>query len=522
MDEVKSIIADLSLDIKVLLLIFSHADMHIYTAENLFIDHYMESELIRTINNVEYPPEMQTNDIIAENARLYKLCEEEMTARGCPFFIDNQYTKILKPKQIEECYINFSLIPDGVHDFVVPVTMNGNGFKAGYDDLAVFYAGCIAARVPDIMNEEYMGSAGYFGRNLWILTAGTLSKTVYDCGSQNPIPITIDECALNMMNGRFYYRDANRTTLRILKKTDTHLIGETLYFRSPCTCNLNEDCCHVCYGTQALHIGDLPNGFIYTTETMTKDINQKILSAKHLLRTNTEKIEYNTAFEKYFDIISSNVVPKDDKRFDIYIPEDYQDNISDNLTFYIGKDMVPIVISHYANIYIPDNVIDKAKPVTIDDVNYYKITSTKLMDLDGVLCIVTPVNIMMTAKYMDMMRLFESNVTKYEKIEDAVVYLMHLLDGLIPIYSTHGEIMLGKLLRRVDNELLRPDWLVPDQQYRIMRVKTALQNIEGISAGLASEQTAHHLKHSIFDKRNAIKRVGPSSFIDFLCGEETL
>lgn len=518
--EVQRVLARMSLDLKELLLVFDQADMQVFTAENLFLDHYRDSEIIREINNTEYPPGMQTSEIVEENARRYKILEEEMLKRNHPFFVDNKYTKLIKPKQMEELFINFSQIPDGQD--IIPVIMNGNGFKAGYHDMAVLYAGAIAARVPDMMNEEYMGSAGYFNRNLMILTYGTISKTVYDCGSRNPIPITIDEVALDMMDGRFYYNQKNDGILRVFHKSDKHLLGNRLWFRSPCTCNLNEDCCHVCYGTKALKVGDLNGGFIYTTELMTSRVSQNILSAKHLLKTNAEKIEFSENFDKYFTVESSAVIPKDEKRFDIYIREDYQDEISESLTIYIGKDLEPVVISHYTNIHIPERILDKAKDVMIDDITYHKITSHKIIEMDGVFCNITPINIMMTQKYMNIMKLFENEITKFDKVEDVVVALMHLLNGIIPIYSTHGEIIIGHLLRDVDNRILRPNWLVEDQKYQILRLKTALQNIEAATTAIAFEQTRHHLLHSIFDERNQINRVGIRSFSDIQFGEYIL
>ena len=516
--EVQKILARMSLDLKELLLVFDQADMQVFTAENLFLDHYRDSEIIRYINDTEYPAGMQTSEIVEENARRYKILEEEMLKRNHPFFVDNKYTKLIKPKQMEELYINFSQIPDGQD--IIPVIMNGNGFKAGYHDMPVLYAGAIAARVPDMMNEEYMGSAGYFNRNLMILTYGTISKTVYDCGSVNPLPITIDEVALEMMDGRFYYKHKGDGILRVFHKTDTHLLGEKLWFRSPCTCNLNEDCCHVCYGTKALKVGDLKGGFIYTTELMTSRVSQNILSAKHLLKTNAEKIEFSDNFDKYFMVESSTVIPNDEKRFDIYIREDYQDDISESLTLYIGKDLEPVTISHYANIHIPEALLDKCKDVVFDDVTYHKITSHKVIEMGGVFCNITPINIMMTQKYMNIMKLFENEITRFEKVEDAVVALMHLLHGIIPIYSTHGEIIIGHLLRDVNNRILRPNWLVEDQKYQILRLKTALQNIESPTTAIAFEQTRHQLLHSIFDERNRINRVGVRSFSDYQFGED--
>jgi hypothetical protein len=253
--KIQETMAFMSLQLKQLTSIFSQADLQVFSAENLFLDHYMNSEIVRKINNTEYPPDMQTADIVKSNAEAYKILEQEMMDRGNPFFVDSKYAKIVKPKQMEELYINFAQIPDGKD--IVPVIMNGNGFKAGYHDKPVFYAASIAAKVPDLMNDRWMGDSGYFNRNMMMLTYGTISKTVYDCGSRNPIPITVDDVVLDMMNGRFYMNAKNDGILHVLHKSDRHLIGKRLWFRSPCTCNLNEDCCHVCYGTIATRVGDL-------------------------------------------------------------------------------------------------------------------------------------------------------------------------------------------------------------------------------------------------------------------------
>jgi hypothetical protein len=94
--------------------------------------------------------------------------------------------------------------------------------------------------------------------------------------------------------------------------------------------------------------------------------------------------------------------------------------------------------------------------------------------------------------------------------------------GVIPILSTHGEILIGHHIRSMENRLLRPNWLVPNQKYQIMRLKTVLQNIESFATAMSFEQTKHHLYHSIFDERNEINRVGARSFSDYIFGSETL
>lgn len=518
--EIQEIMARMSLDLKEQSLVFGQADMQIFCAENLFLDHYMESEIVREINNTEYSSDMQTAEIVEENARRYKILEKEMTKRGNPFFIDSKYAKIVKPKQMEELYINFSQIPDGKE--IVPIIMNGNGFKAGYHDLEVFYGGAVAAKVPDLMNDRWMGDAGYFNRNLMILTYGTISKTVYDCGSRNLIPITIDESALRMMNGRYYQRTKHDGILRIFHKDDRSLLGKRLWFRSPCTCNLNEDCCHVCYGTIALQVGQLKGGFIYTTELMTSRVSQNILSAKHLLKTDAEKIDFSENFEKWFTLNSSTVYPKDEKKFDLYIREDYFDNISDSLTLYCGKDMEEVTIGHYSDIAIPDYVFSKAKKVEINEILYYKISSFKVIESGGELCNITPINISVIARYMNIMKFFTSHASKMNSIEEAVVTLMRLLDGLIPIFSVHGEIIIGHLLRDINNKVKRPNWLNEDEPYQILPLKTALGASESATTSLAFERAGNQLLQSIFDLRNEINRVGVRAFSDYMFGEANI
>lgn len=515
--EIQTIMARMSLDLKEQTAIFSQADLQIFTAENLFLDHYMESEIVREINDTEYPPDMQTVDIVANNASKYKILEQEMMKRGNPFFIDSKYAKIVKPKQMEELYINFSQIPDGRD--IIPVIMNGNGFKAGYHDKPVFYAASIAAKVPDLMNERWMGESGYFNRNMMMLTYGTISKTIYDCGSRNPIPITVDDTVLHMMQGRFYMKNKNDGILHVLNKNDRDLIGQTLWFRSPCTCNLNEDCCHVCYGTIATQVGDLEGGFIYTTELMTSRVSQNILSAKHLLKTDAERVEFSTNWDKWLQMYSSNVYPLDEKRFNIMIREDYHNNLSESLTFYMGKDMEEVTVSNYADIHIPSQVLDKMKRVEIDDVTYLQTTNFKVVESGGALCEITPVNISVISKYMDIIKFFNSGIAKYDNIADAVVSLMNILHGLIPIFSVHGEIIIGHLIKDIDNRMMRPNWLNDNEPYQIVTVKTALDNSESAMTAVAFEKTSDQLLRSVFDARNEINRVGVRSFSDFMFGE---
>ena len=513
-------ISDLSMSLKEILKTFAEASMIILTAENLFLDHYMESEIVRNINNTYYPHTVQPSEVIEQNAEKYKKLAAEMFRRGNPIFVMNEYTKLLKPKQIEESMINFGLNPDGKK--LVTLNLNGNGCWGGYYELSVLYAAAIGARVPDLMNTEKMGGAGYFSRNLMILTYGTLAKIVFDCGSVNKLKVDIDEVTLNMYDGRYYTEKEDSDVIRTFHKTDRSMLGKTLWFRSPCTCNLTEDVCHTCYGTIGLNVGDLEGGFIYTTEIATSRISQNILSAKHILKADAKKVEFSSNFDKYFEFEASTVYPVDDKTFDIYIPENYQDDISECLTIYIkkGKGLEAVTISNYSSAYISDDLIDKCKEVEIDELNYYKISSSKILDTDdGILCSITPINVMATQKYENIKQLIENELPKITNMEEAVDKLNHYTYGIIPTLAAHNELIIGRHLRKPDNLLLKPNWLNPHEPYKMLRLRSALENIEAISTALSFEKPYEQLHKKIFDERNKINRVGPHSFADFTYGQ---
>ena len=129
---------------------------------------------------------------------------------------------------------------------------------------------------------------------------------------------------------------------------------------------------------------------------------------------------------------------------------------------------------------------------------------------------------MQTQRYMEIMNLIETGITRYNNISDVVETLSHLTYKIIPILSVHNEIIISHLIRSTENKLLRPDWTQPNPSYELVRLKTALTNHESVTVALAFEQTRHHILHAIFNERNQINRVGPRSFEDYLFGIDTL
>lgn len=159
--------------------------------------------------------------------------------------------------------------------------------------------------------------------------------------------------------------------------------------------------------------------------------------------------------------------------------------------------------------------------MTVDDVNYFKINSEKIAEI-GNLCEIIPINKMGTQKYMNMMHFFEHGIAKYDNIEQAVIDANQLMWKTIKVLSTHIEVLIGSLVRSKENKMEKPNWLIPDTEYMILRVKDGLKYNDSVTTSLSFENPKQQLSTSLFDERNTMEFVGARSATDYMFGEDYL
>src|SRR5699024_3238761 len=98
------------------------------------------------------------------------------------------------------------------------------------------------------------------------------------------------------------YLNKETNTYRQLIETDYDMIGKTLDFRSPTTCAGGErGICHTCYGHLAsqntnIHIG------ISSALKLSESNYQLMMSAKHMLDTQTNLVKFNDEFDDFFTL----------------------------------------------------------------------------------------------------------------------------------------------------------------------------------------------------------------------------
>lgn len=192
----------------------------------------------------------------------------------------------------------------------ISTPINNNYLTGNLGSILKYYTNNISGRKAAITNHEFMGPGGYLLILVALLSAQVkLSKTVTDCNTVNPIPLTIkSEEHLKSLDGR-RYRFSQLDPYKILDADeDKDLIGKTLWFRSPITCAAPDGVCRECYG-ELYHTNiDLHSAGCYAAFTEFNPIVQGLLAAKHFQGTSSKMIDFGKEFEKYMLIATTDII----------------------------------------------------------------------------------------------------------------------------------------------------------------------------------------------------------------------
>lgn len=506
-----------------------------------FIDQYENNEEIKNMMEIEFDEHKQPCEIEEELSRLQKREIEIYTSQE-----DNPIGVILnagtgiKHKQFAEFTISQGLKPS-IDGETIPITINNSILIRGSSTPSYLYLGGLGSRKSLIMNKKVMGKAGYFGK-MTALLARTLSMSteIHDCGSKHLVAYKISSKAhLTKLSGKYYKLNMNDHGYKLLKKSDVDLIGKTIYCRSAVTCALGDKVCPICLGKIAEINHDIADGIsVYSSEEISKVVNQMILSTKHLLTTVSEEIKFNKDFYKFFNLVTGEITPNvlNNKYVDyienyaIYIPESsinkneqqdydslYNTSIS-NGVFYIRniKDSsvedIEIRAESGNELYLSE--------VCIELMNLHKDKLIHFSDLDDNIKLfeVTIMNKELTKPLYELMALLNKKSTEFSDCKDITSineFCQRLLDILIDsgikANVVAGELITNRLIRSMEDEYERPDfndeYLDP---YSIIPIKMALIKNKSPMIGIAFEDIKKQLLSTdLYDKRNSESYIDP-------------
>lgn len=504
-----------------------------------FADMYSSNTEIRDIMETKFDESLQPYEI---EAQLKELQNREMQIyKDLP---DNELGAILrsatgvKPKQFTEFTIAGGLKPT-IDGYTIPEVIQNSILIGGLDRPSYFYIDAGGANKSLIMNKRVMGSAGYFGKLVSLLTRTlSMDTEISDCGNPHLIEIELKtNTHLKRCDGKYFKVNKDDIDYSVLNyEKHKHLVGKKIYIRSAITCGLGNHVCAKCIGIQALTNADIANGVsTFYSEEVTKVVEQNILSTKHLLETFSEIIKFNDNFYKFFTLIGGEIMP-------VLQVED-EDKDIDDYAIYINPDDINKVDEYeddsLFNNFLPDakfvirninNPKEEDIPIELEDKELF-ISKDVMKDIyknngyiyfselneDMKLFEINIQNKELTKPLYDLMDLINKKKDNDNETIDTMLqqFLDLMVTAKISASIVAGEVIINRLIKDVNDPYVRPDFsqeIMP--KYQIKTVKNALTKNKSPLIGLSSE----NLKKQLLDDELYTTRY-EESYIDPLFKE---
>lgn len=487
--------------------------------EDSFIKLSNENERFNEIIHTKIPDNMQPKEV--ENY-LDSLMHEEVQImkdnENCLQDVVMSGTGI-KIEQLRECSISGGLKSDLLGN-TIPLPINSNFIVGGLNNIRDYYLDAQAARKPLIANKEKMGDSGHMSLLLKLSAAGIYINDEQDCHTHHTVRLYINnEKFLKKVAGR-YYRLEGQRNFKILKSTDTHLIGRHILLRDPTKCASKHGVCHTCYGSMSKINKFMDVGLLGST-LITRPLGQNILSTKHLNKTISQMIIFNAIFDKFFKLDANQIrLPHDtetDTEFKYYILQLDNiirlDELADNEKFNKFIQYIKIIDIRTGEIY--EIVEEEGKELFIhpdfdEFLNEYEMSgegtyNIPLEDLqDMYLFSINIQNNEMTKPLKDTDNLlkgsyFGSYFVTIEQMEQKFIELM--IESDIKINSVHAAIMLRNLVRDKNDFLKRPDFRKIFVDYVVLGYPLSLEYNPAITTSLAYDYLKKQLgSYTTFNK----------------------
>jgi hypothetical protein len=432
---------------------------------------------------------------------------------------------VIKEKQLVELLIMIALRPALTGTEVIPIPINNGFLINGLNKPSYMFIDALGARKPLLANNKEMGPVGYFCKTLNLATRSLeVSTTDLNCGTSHLVEYLIKSPAhLHRMRGKYVY-DEELEDFHLIDHNDRSLIGKRVRVRSAVTCCCGENhVCPTCVGSIMNYNFDIAKGFgVFITEQWSKDLEQNILSTKHLLTTNSEKIEFSDTFNKIFKLDGEEIklldeiedvkdlaisinpdeiqkIEEDDPNstYNTYIEtgrffivnrktgESNEASVKDGKEIYIRTEISDIMTEN--NGYIPLDEIEEDQPIFEISIGNSSLTKSchemiSLLDSENRPSMGDDVTIdAISQKFLDI-----------------------LVDANLDVPIAAGEIVLNRLCRKPNNVQKRPNFgrsRLP--KYKFYGLTKVVENSASITTGMVFEQLERQFTKLNIDERNS-------------------
>ena len=446
----------------------------------------------------------------------------------------------ISPRQYKEFTTHIGSKPNGqggVHAAII----DGSYIGGALNTVLALFIDSNSSRVAQIQMKNNTGDSGGFARILGLNNIDSYlhEDHEYDCHTKNYEVIVIkNEKILSLLLDRYYRLDPDGIEYRI-SEDDTHLVGKTIYLRSPMTCASaarGNGVCYKCYGDLAYTNQYVKPGK-YAAEKLSSELTQRQLSAKHLLETMIVRLKWFMNFSDYF-AVNINVIQlapdmETTKGYVLLIdPETIeQENEADyeKNDYFDGDIGVSSDYNEYVRLCHIETPTGERIPIGTDDgdkmylTNELKVylnkhakkTEEDLLEVDlhdiateyeeFSLFLINLANDELSKTLNDIQDLINRKDTVASHDRNSV--MQHMLDliieGRLHIMSIHMEMILMNQIRSVSNILEKPDWDCPNEDYNLLTLDQALTDNPSITISLLYQNLSRVLFNPLSFKKTA-------------------
>lgn len=477
----------------------------------------LEDDLVLLLNNPElrkyYNRDLSNCDIeevVNEGAKYVGLIAEKLmeSEHGLKDMIRAKQGANLK--QYQEYAVNIGTKPDG-RGSIYPYIVN-TSFLEGIHDVESAFTEATSSRIAQILSKNNVGGSGHMARLIGLNNSESKlhPDEKYICDSVNFTNIFIANKDILERLSLLYYKESFNGVDKLIDHNDMSLIGKNILLRTPMTCasySRGEGICYRCYGELAYTNRDINIGKI-SAEILSAQLTQRLLSAKHLLRSDVEPLNYSENFLEYFEvdlniviIKDPSITPRHELVFNIhditFEEEDALDNSALVDRFYIkergSEELIEMTCS--SELYITDELfelIKNAKPV--DD--FVHIQFNKIAAEDVEVCFLINIKNNELSKTLDEIKslIDKKDVTQSHDRHTILQRMIELvIEGGLAVNAIHCAVILSNQLRSGEDILETPEWEYYNSSYQLLPLKIALNKNPSITISLSFQDIARQL-----------------------------
>lgn len=426
-------------------------------------------------------------------------------------------------RQYREYAINIGTKPDG-QGSVFPTVVDTSYIRGGLNTVESMFIESSAGRTSQILSKTNVGDSGHFARLLGLNNSDTIlhHDHKYVCDSVNFQEVFIkDSGILKNLLDRFYRVTPNGMEY-LITENDGHLIGTTIYLRSPMTCMSHargEGICYRCYGRLAYTNADINIGKM-AAEEISSRLTQRMLSAKHLLEPMIKRITWAEGFSDYFAIDTNVIYMKHDKGsvngYKLRIDpngiiresdlDDYEYNEYINEFEVVKPDgsTLELYSDQSSELYISCDLNDtiREKAIAIDE----------MIEIDFDDLIGKPL-FMLQIHNNELSATLELIKAIINRLKDTLSFDRHgilqalietMREGGINVTSVHAEIILSNQISDAEDVISKPNWTIYNPEYQLQTLDRALKFNPSIIVSLSYENISTTLYNPLTYRRKGV------------------